>query len=226
MGSCGVIIPAYNATQFVDEVVRRCARREDLAGIIVVDDGSTDGTGDVARAAGAHVLTHEVNRGKGAALMTGFREASALGWDAAITLDADGQHDPKEIPRFVAQFRRFQADIIVGSRARSGTPMPLPRRLSNRLSSAIVSWLAGTRIPDSQSGYRLIARRVWESLPLRRERYDFESELLIQAGRHGFAIGSLPIETVYGGERSYFRPIRDTAHMVRVFWSLFRERHR
>jgi hypothetical protein len=223
MSSCGVIIPAYQAEAHVGDVVRRCRVQTEVAGVIVVDDGSADATGDAAHAAGARLLTHLVNRGKGAALMTGFREASALGWEAAITLDADGQHDPNDIPRFIAESHRTRADIVVGARARASTPMPLPRRLSNRLSSAVVSRLAGTPIPDSQSGYRLVARRVWELLPLSRVRYDFESEILIRAARHGYVIVSLPIETHYADEKSHFRPFRDTARMIGVFWSLFRE---
>jgi len=223
MSTYGVVIPAFQAAETLGELIRRCGvyLYREVSGIVVVDDGSTDKTGEVARASGAHVIAHPVNRGKGAALLTGFAEATARRWDAAITLDADGQHDPRSIPGFIAEHQRTGADIIVGTRARSGSRMPLPRRVSNRLSSAVVSWLAGVRIEDSQSGYRLIARRVWESIPLCGQRYDLESELLIKAGRRGYRIVPFPIETLYGDETSFFHPLRDTARMIRLFWRLF-----
>jgi len=228
MALYGVIIPAYEAEAVVGDVVR-CAIDAGNAvlgsaafgGVIVVDDGSTDGTARAAERAGACVIRHAANRGKGAALLTGFREASARAWDAAITIDADGQHDPSSIRDLIAVHRATAADILIGTRTRAGSGMPLPRRLSNRLASAVVSHLARTRVADSQSGYRLIARRVWESVPLVGERYDLESELLVKAGRRGFRILPVPIETRYGSERSHFHPWRDTARLVRLYWRLF-----
>lgn len=219
----GVVVPAYQAADSIHDVVRKCQRLADIVGVIVVDDGSSDGTGDVACNEGAIVVRHDVNRGKGAALVSGFAEASRRSWDAVITIDADGQHDPRFIPAFIQCHATTGADVIVGARRREDSPMPLPRRLSNAMSSAVVSRLANARITDSQSGYRLVSRRVWETLRFKRTRYDMESELLIKAGRAGYRIAEIPITTVYGVEQSHFRALRDTFRMAKVFVSLWRE---
>ncbi len=222
MPKVGVLIPAYEAGRTVAAVVAACQGITGISDIVVVDDGSTDDTLQSAKNAGAICIRHPQNRGKGAALCTGFAEASKLGWDAAITIDADGQHDPAAIPSFLEEYTRCGAGIIVGTRRRTGG-MPLLRRASNWLSSSVVSWLAGQRVLDSQSGYRLIAREVWETVPLSTNRYDMESEMLVRAARRGFAICSVPIPTVYADETSHFHPIRDTARVVRVLWRLWRE---
>jgi glycosyltransferase involved in cell wall biosynthesis len=219
----GIIIPAYQAARSVGDVVRSCIDEANIAGIIVIDDGSTDATGNEALAAGAEVLVHEVNRGKGAALVTGFEAASRYGWDAAITIDADGQHSPHHIASFISRFAESRADVIIGTRQRAHTAMPLRRRISNSASSAVLSRLAGARITDSQSGYRLMSRRIWEQFKFVRTRYDMESELLVKAGRAGFRIEEIPIETVYGEEQSHFHPLRDTFRIVRVFLGLWRD---
>ncbi len=217
----GVIIPAYQTSRTVADVVRHCIVQEEVREVVVVDDGSSDETAAAARAAGAVVRVHSENRGKGAALLTGFGVACQEGWDAAVTIDADGQHDPAEIPRFVSRFLATGADVIIGARKRSGTRMPLQRRMSNRLSSLLVTRLAGAHVADSQSGYRLVSRRVWEQLTLSRSRYDMESELLIKAGRAGLSIDAVDITTVYGDERSHFRPWSDTWRMVRLFVTMY-----
>ena len=217
----GVIIPAYEAADAVGDVVRGSLSHSSVSAVVVVDDGSSDDTGSAARDAGALVETHTKNLGKGAALMTGFRVASEEAWDAAITIDADGQHAPEEIPRLVEAFLATGADVVVGTRSRSRTPMPWQRRASNRLSSLMVSRLSGVRITDSQSGYRLISKRVWESLTFSRMRYDMESELLIKAGRAGFTVAEADIRTVYGTETSHFRPFTDTWRMARLFVTMY-----
>jgi glycosyltransferase involved in cell wall biosynthesis len=219
----GIIIPAYQAERSVGDVVRSCIDEANVAGVIVVDDGSTDATGNEALAAGAEVIVHEVNRGKGAALVTAFEAASRYGWDAAITIDADGQHSPHHIASFIDRFAETRPDVIVGTRQRTHTAMPIRRRISNSTSSAVVSKLAGTRITDSQSGYRLMSRRTWEQLEFVYTRFGMESELLVKASRAGFRIEEIPIETVYGDEQSHFRPLRDTFRIVRVFLGLWRD---
>jgi len=222
MPKVGILIPAYEAGRTVAAVVAACRGIAGSSDIVVIDDGSTDDTLQNAKNAGAICIRHPENRGKGAALCTGFSEASKLGWDAAITIDADGQHDPAAIPSFLEEYHRCGAGIIVGTRRRTGG-MPVVRRASNWLSSSVVSWLAGQRVPDSQSGYRLIAREVWETVPLSTNRYDMESEMLVRAARQGFVLCSVPIPTVYADETSHFHPFRDTARVVRVLWRLWRE---
>lgn len=213
-----VIVPAFQAEAHLPGVLRRLAAVHPAADTWVVDDGSTDRTGDVARAAGVRLERHAANRGKGAGLLTGFR--ATAGYDAVATLDADGQHKPEDLPRLVAALAG--ADLVVGARVRSAA-MPPHRRLGNALSAAYLSWLAGTDLPDVQSGYRVHRAEVLAALGLlpageaarpapprfRSTGYGFESEILIAAARLGFAVAHVPIEAVYEGAPSHFDPLRE-----------------
>ena len=156
-----VIVPAFQAAATLPAVLERLARVHPPGDTWVIDDGSRDGTGDVARAAGVHVETHAVNRGKGAGLLTGFRVTA--GYDAVATLDADGQHKPEDLPRLVAALAT--ADLVVGARVRTPA-MPPHRRLGNWLSATYLTWLAGTPLPDVQSGYRIHRAVVLAALGL------------------------------------------------------------
>lgn len=219
------IIPAFNEERFVADVLRgvRAAGLE----AIVVDDCSTDATGQRAMAEGAEVIRHPINRGKGAALATGFARAKERGFDAAVTLDADGQHDPAEIPLFLEAARRTGADIVVGSRfLRQGAKdMPAVRKLTNRFMSGVLSRLAHKRLTDTQCGYRLIKITAWEALGISCERFDAESEMLVRACRMGMHVVEVPIRTIYGEEKSSMRPVRDTLRWLRLLWRLWRERY-
>jgi len=217
----GVLIPAFNEQASVGEVVRRAAK---FAGrVLVVDDGSADRTGEAAASAGAEVIRHPVNRGKGAALRTGLRALAARGCDPVIVLDGDGQHDPAEIPAFLAAARRTGAELVVGNRMDSAGEMPLVRYWTNRTMSAILSGLIGQKVPDSQCGYRLLSARAISALPISTSNYDAESEMLIGAGKLGFRISSVPVRTIYGQEVSKIRPGRDTVRFIRlVLRTLFR----
>jgi len=181
--------------------------------IIVVDDGSTDNTGQLALKAKAVVLHHKENRGKGAALQTGFRYIIENQYRGVIVLDADGQHDERFIPAFLRRAER-DADMVIGSRMDQVGKMPWIRVVTNRFTSACISALARQKIPDSQSGYRYIGVEVLKALRLRTSRYDTESEMLIQAGRKGYRIDSLPISSIYGQEKSSIRPMMDTLRFV------------
>ncbi len=208
------MIPAYNAGEPLAVVAAEAGRRLDPGRVLVVDDGSTDGAPERARAAGARVIVHPANRGKGAALRTGFEAALAGGAAGVITLDADGQHDPAWIPDFLAAAPG--ADLVVGSRMRAPGPMPWLRVAVNRFTSAVVSALAGVRITDSQSGFRWIAAEVLREIPLESERFDAESEILIKAARRGFRVREIPMPAVYGDEVSKVHPFRDTARFLRL----------
>ncbi|MCC6450930.1 MAG: glycosyltransferase family 2 protein [Candidatus Aureabacteria bacterium] len=208
------VIPAYNEAARVGDVVREARGR--LPGVVVVDDGSADGTADAARRAGAEVLRHPANRGKGAALKTGMGRAFDDGYDAVVVLDADGQHAPGEIPLFLEAAERTGADIVVGNRMENATGMPLVRYLTNRFTSAVVSKLAGQRIPDSQCGFRLINERAFRRMGFATSRFDTESEMLIEAGRAGCRIVSVPVRTIYGAEKSKINPFVDTARFFRL----------
>lgn len=215
MRACAVI-PAYRAAARIGGVLDRLALFLPAEDTIVVDDGSGDGTAGEARKRGVRVLTHPRNRGKGAAHRTAFREALSLGYDAVLTLDADGQHDPGEIPGFLKAWVEGRGDILLGSRWKTMARMPLVRRFTNRTTSVVVSLLAGQRVEDSQSGYRLISAAVLRKVPLRTTRYQTESELLIRSGQAGFRIAPIPIPARYAGEKSYIDPLRDTLRFVLV----------
>jgi len=217
------VIPAYNGERHLGGVITGVQKYIATDRIIVVDDGSTDRTAEVARSRGVVVLVHEPNQGKGAALDTGIRHAGNLGCAYAITLDADGQHNPDDIPRFIERWAETGADIIVGNRLDDTSGMPADRKYTNYFTSWVVSRLAGTRIPDSQNGYRMISTSLFASLGVKARRYEAESELLIRAGRAGARIDSVPIETIYADEVSSINKARETYRFFRMvvksfFW--------
>ncbi len=206
------LIPAYQAAHTVGSVVRGVSSFVD--DVIVVDDGSSDGTGESAVEGGATVIHHRHNMGKGAALRTGFVACRARGFSWILTLDADGQHDPADAPGFMRAAAQERWHIIVGSRMGAPGPMPWVRLATNRLTSFVVSCLAGRLIPDSQSGYRLISTDVLRRVPLRCTAYDLETEILVKAARAGYTVGYVPIASKYGAHRSFIRPWRDTTRFA------------
>jgi glycosyltransferase involved in cell wall biosynthesis len=223
-----VLIPAYNAAATVADVVRGVKEVSPHLTVIVVDDGSTDGTAGAAEAAGASVIKHGTNMGKGEALRTGFSEFLKGDHKAVITLDADGQHSPREIPGLVRCWLEEQADIVIGTRRRDAQKMPLLRICTNTLSSWLVSLSAGTYIRDSQSGYRLLTRDVIEGVSTSSRGYGAESEILIKAAAGGYKIGSAPISTIYEDEKSYIHPLKQPllflGLIIRSFFWRFKRR--
>jgi glycosyltransferase involved in cell wall biosynthesis len=212
-----VVIPAKNLETTVADVIRRVRELEaDELDVLVVNDGSTDDTSRIARDAGAAVVDHPENLGKGAALRTGFAHAIEHGYDAVITMDGDGQHDPATIPRFLETLRGCEADIVVGTRMHAVGEMPKIRIWTNRTTSRVVSFLAGQEIPDSQSGYRVIRIRVLKDVlrSLVTTKYDLESEILIRAARRGFRIAAMAIKSIYTGTVSHINPVVDTLRFL------------
>lgn len=217
------VIPAYNAGPHLAPVIDRVSGYVPRERIVVVDDGSADDTRVVAERAGVVVEAHPGNRGKGAAIRTGIARASSLGVPYAILLDADGQHDPDEIPAFVARARETGADMVVGNRLENSGNMPWLRLATNHVTSAVVSLLAGRRVPDSQNGYRLVRLAHFAKFPLTTSRYEIESEMIIRAGRAHGRIASVPVQTIYAGEKSFINPFVDTYRFLRMvaksfFW--------
>lgn len=219
--STAVVIPSFNAARHLPSVLEAVAKQISLTRTIVVDDGSSDDTAGVAARTGAVVVAHEVNRGKGAAIVTGARKAIEMGMVYMITLDADGQHNPAEIPMFLECVARTGAVVVIGNRMEERCDMPFIRVFANKTTSAFVSLRTRQRVPDSQNGYRLHLCSIFEQIELETSRYDAESEILIKAARFG-RIESVPVETIYGDEVSSVHPFIDTLRFFRmVFRSIF-----
>lgn len=211
-----VVIPALNAAASVAGVVK--ASLAHLPDVVVVNDGSTDATPKAAAGAGATVLHHPQNLGKGAALKTGFRYALERGFDAVVTVDADGQHLPSEIPKFVRAFRETGADLVIGDRSHLFEGMLPRRRNANMFSAWAISQCAGTRVGDSQSGFRLYSASLLRDVEIRANGFAAESEIIVRAGRLGRNVISIPIDLgfVNGVSTSHYRPLLDTLRIAGV----------
>ncbi len=208
------LIPAYNEETHVAHVVQKSTH---YLPVLVVDDGSTDHTAARAEEAGAIVLRQSRNQGKGAALRAGFQYALDQDCDAAITLDADEQHDPDEIPIFLEAYAERQGDLIIG--AREFRHMPIVRRSSNSIGTVLFSWAIGEYMPDNQSGYRLVSRRLMEATTGSREMgFHFEVEQIVTCVINGFRLDWVPIRTIYAGETSHVRPLEHVPNFFRLVW--------
>jgi glycosyltransferase involved in cell wall biosynthesis len=211
------LIPGYNEAPRIGPVVETARR---FLPVLVVDDGSSDATGAVAAEAGATVIRQDPNQGKGAALRAGFRRALVDGAEAIVTLDADGLHDPAEIAEFLDLWSRAtvpadRPDLVIG--ARNFRSMPPVRRLSNTLGRLAFSWAVGRDIPDNQSGYRLVSRRLAEATLASDEAgFALEVEQITTCIRLGGRIDWLPIRTIYAGAPSHIRPIAHLREFVRI----------
>jgi len=222
------VIPAYQDERHIGDIVRRT--RERLQHVVVIDDGSTDQTAECARTAGAEVIVHDQNRGKGEAIKTGlarwFAPANSpeLASDAqdshvnwVVLLDSDGQHLPEEIDRFLAAAVTVTApSFFIGNRMNDVHRMPLLRRFVNRYMSTQISRVCGQRIPDTQCGFRMVDRRLIPDLLGGGHRFDYETEVLIIASRKGYRIESVPISTVYSDEVSKIHPVRDSIRFFKM----------
>jgi glycosyltransferase involved in cell wall biosynthesis len=220
-GKVCILIPAYNAESTLGSVL---AKTQPLGlDTIVVNDGSLDETGSVALEHGVHLLEHPSNLGKGAALRTGFQYILEKGYDAIITLDADAQHDPSEIPFLLNVFEKVRPDILIGSRAQEFDRMTFLRRFWNRLGAKAIARYCHTDITDSQSGFRVIRAEALRKVELFTSGFETEMELLIKACKKGFSVLSVPIliREVDGTGSSHFRPVRDTWEECKLFLRIF-----
>jgi len=211
--SFAAAIPAYQAAFTIGDVVRRTLP---LLPVVVVDDGSDDGTGDQARSAGAEVRVLRTNFGKGAALREAFEFWFARGIDSVVTLDADGQHLPEEVPRLLAI--AGEADLVLGARDHLFTDMSSVRRAANSLSSWAISRLAGCCLQDIQTGFRVYSRRLLETTGFPEQRFDAESAVVVRAARLGFRIVAVPVKLGFADGRttSHYRPLVDSLRISRA----------
>ncbi|MCX6063710.1 MAG: glycosyltransferase family 2 protein [Caldiserica bacterium] len=217
------VIPAYNEERNIAAVVQGV--RPFVSATVVIDDGSADDTAGAAEAAGAIVLRHKINAGKGAALKTGFRYLADSGYDGAVTIDADGQHDPVEIPLFITAAGKGY-DMVIGNRMSNVSTMPFIRRFANHASSSLVSLFLGQNVRDSQNGFRYYKLSSVLRLPLKANKYDLETEVIFKAGRAGYRIGWVPTRTIYRREaKSKINSLTDTLRFVGVLvrYGLLRE---
>jgi glycosyltransferase involved in cell wall biosynthesis len=211
-------IPAYREEKHISDIVRRTRRQLDH--VLVVDDGSDDATAGQAREAGAEVIVHNQNRGKGEAIKTGLRHWLDRQFAHVIILDSDGQHRPEEIERFIAAAASaIGPTFFLGNRMNDLTGMPFVRRVVNRYMSNQISRLCRQKIPDTQCGFRMLDRQLIPELlsgPESVRGFDYETEMLIVASRKGYRIEEVPITTVYSDEVSKIHPLRDALRFFKL----------
>ena len=205
---CVAVIPCFNEAPHIEALVAEV--RGYLPNIVVVDDGSTDGTAGKAKAAGAEVIRLGRNSGKGAALRAGWRQARQQGFTWALTMDGDGQHAPEDIPKFLARAEKNAAALVVGDRMGNAAAMPWLRRQVNRWMTRRLSALAGVHLTDSQCGFRLAHLETLMRLPLSARRFEIESETLLTFLAAGLRVEFVPIRVIYESERSNICPVKDT----------------
>ncbi|MDZ7373086.1 MAG: glycosyltransferase family 2 protein [candidate division KSB1 bacterium] len=220
-----MVVPAYRCRAQVARVVGEVKQAFPGAVTIVVDDGSGDGTGEAAQKAGAYVLSHARNQGKGVAVRTGLAEAVRRGAEIIVTLDGDGQHRAEDAARLAALVERAAADLAVGNRMGDPRGMPWDRRLSNRLSSLVVSIACQRWVPDSQCGLRALSARLAKGLPLTAEHFEIETEMLLAAAKAKARVQSVPVQSIYPeGEdqpASNIARLRDTLRFLRLLILFF-----
>lgn len=209
-----IVIPTYNEVRTIGPIVRDL----DKMGfrVIVVDDGSRDKTIVDANRFGAELIVHAGNEGKGRCIREGLEHAFENGCDAVITMDGDGQHSLDDIDKFIQEYKRSGADIIIGNRLHNPKKMPFIRRCTNLFMSFVLSLIMTERIEDSQCGYRLISRKAIEKMSLNTAKYEIESEMLLEAKKNGLRISSVNIDSIYQGETSQIHPFFDTVRFIRL----------
>ncbi|HQP37740.1 MAG TPA: glycosyltransferase family 2 protein [Polyangiaceae bacterium] len=212
------VIPAYQSQETIAHVVRSLLSRwphdPEAKPVIVIDDGSTDGTAKRAESAGAFVVSHARNRGKGAALRTGLRVARDLGWDAIVSVDADGQHPADEAWR-LAEFPCDARAVVLGVRNLQSAGAPRANQISNRISNFFLSVFTGRVLADTQCGLRRYPVREAMALDPRDDGYGFEAEVILLALKAGLPVVEVPVRVLYGPDRtSHFHVVKDPARIV------------
>lgn len=207
-----VIIPAYNESKTIARLIKQILQIS--KDVVVIDDGSTDSTALISKEHGATVIKNTGNLGKGASLTLGLKYAVGNNFDAAITMDGDGQHLPEDITQFIKKAESEDIGIVIGNRMQATGNMPLLRVFTNRFMSWLISRIVGQKIPDTQCGFRLIKSDLIKKLKFTTQRFETESEILIQASRLGYKIESLAIKSIYQRERSQVNPLIDTIRFI------------
>jgi glycosyltransferase involved in cell wall biosynthesis len=215
---CAAVIPCFNEGAGIAAVVS--ALRQQVSFVLVVDDGSTDETAHLAKGAGATVIHHERNCGKGAALRSGLSQLFKQGFEWAVTIDGDGQHAPEDLPALLRCAEQTGARLVIGNRMDDARAMPRLRRQVNRWMSRKLSRLAGRHLPDTQCGLRLIHLETWAALPRKTERFEVESEMLMAFLAAGRRVEFVPIQVIRSCRRSRIHPVADSLRWLR-WWRSF-----
>jgi len=208
-----VIIPTYNESLAIAGLINQIAKLG--LDVIIIDDGSVEDTVKITTACGAKVFCNPKNMGKGASLIKGYKYALERGFDAVISMDGDGQHSPDDLPAFIQKAQTSQSALIVGNRMGLTKEMPALRVITNFLMSKLISLIVKQHIPDTQCGFRLIKKELLTKIDLSTSKYETESEVLIKAARLGFKIESIPVKTIYSGQKSQINPWVDTLRFLR-----------
>jgi len=206
------LLPVYNEAAHLRGVLERLKRQR--LHVLVVDDGSTDGSSEIAVQSRVETLALGENYGKGYALRKGFEALCGRSFDWVLILDADGQHLPEEIPSFIAAAETGRYDFINGNRLGKSGNMPPVRYWTNRVMSGMISLLVGQKVRDVQCGFKMFSAQYVKRARLMADRFEIEDDLVLEAGRLGFRIGHVPVSTVYGKEVSKIRPVRDTLRFI------------
>jgi glycosyltransferase involved in cell wall biosynthesis len=210
-----VAIPCYEGARTIRAVIEGV--RAQGFRVLVIDDGSTDGSATIAESAGAEVLRHPQNRGKGAALATAFAWATRAGLSAVVSMDADGQHDPAELPLLLQAHHQAPEALVIGTRSFAPDQMPRRSRIGNRVSTWWIARFAGRPYRDTQSGFRVYPRRLFAEAQLRSCRFETETELLLLAAKRDIPLVEVTIRTIYGPDRvTHFHGLFDTLRVIRL----------
>lgn len=205
------LIPAFNCAGRIGQVVAGVLPH--VAHVLVVDDGSNDGTAAEARAAGAQVVTHAVNGGKAMAIRTGLRVLLGQPFTHVLMLDGDGQHAPEDIPEFL-RAAVAGVELVLGNRLWNWRAVPAKRYWTNFLGTRALEIMTGYPLEDSQCGFRLVAAPLLRRMGLVARRYAIDTEILIRAKKLGASFAHVPVQVIYDGAKSHFRPLADTVHIV------------
>lgn len=217
MNGC-VLIPTFNESKVIFDLVTKLKKYQ--LKIIVIDDGSSDDTKSLVLQAGAEVIVHSRNMGKGASLRSGFKRSVKENFDFTIVMDGDGQHHPDDVGLFLDTFKEGNVDLLIGNRMDNADTMPYPRWLTNKLMSMLISSICKQYIPDTQCGFRLIRNSILKDMVIATSNYEIESEMLIEAAKKKYRIASVSIRTIYEGQDSQINPIVDT---IRFFKFLLKD---
>jgi len=218
-----IVIPTFNEARTIGAIVGSLRARNYR--VVIVDDGSSDHTIVDANKFGAEIIVHSKNVGKGRCIREGLEYSLENGSDVVITMDGDGQHNIKEIDKFIKQYEAKDADIVLGNRMHRPKGMPYIRRCTNMLMSFVISFILGERIEDSQCGYRLLSKRAIAKMSLMTAKYEIETEMLIEAKRHNLRISSVSIDSIYQGQSSQINPLLDTLRFIKfIIYESFRRK--